>query len=308
MMRRSLIAWCVVLGLIAASCGGDDADSPSSTAAPAVEAGTFPADAFAIRANLDLAVGTGRLLVGVAQPDGTRLGSPDDPVVLEVRPVDDLSAPVQRLEAGFVWIVPDVVGLYRGVFEFDRPGTWQVVVIPEEGSPLEPAPFSVLDPSCRLEDAADRGIPVCALQVGDPAPLVGSPTLEDAPIEELTTDPAPDERLYRLSLEEALTNGRRTVVVFATPAFCQTAACGPLLDTVKTVVGQYPDTDFVHVEVYTGFREPDFDPTDPERLAPAVDAFRLVSEPWVFVVDERGTITARFEGAMDVEELLPHLR
>jgi hypothetical protein len=273
-----------------------------------VEAGTFPADAFAIRANIDLAVGTGRLLVGVAQPDGTRLGSPDEPVVLEVRPVDDLSAPVQRVEAGWVWIVPDVVGLYRGTFDFDRSGTWQVVVVPEEGSPLEPAPFSVLDPGCRLEDAAERGIPTCALQVGDPAPPVASPTIGDLPIEQLTTDPQPDERLYRLSLDEALTNGRRTVVVFATPAFCQTAACGPLLNTVKPVIDQYPETDFVHVEVYTGFREPDFDPTDPERLAPSVAAFRLVSEPWVFVMDEDGVITARFEGAMDEEELIAHLQ
>jgi hypothetical protein len=194
------------------------------------------------------------------------------------------------------------------VFEFDRAGSWQVVVVPEEGAPLEPALFSVLDPACRLARSDQApAVPPCALQVGDIAPAVASPTLSDAPIEELTTDPDPDERLYRMSLGDAVGSGRSTVVVFATPAFCQTAACGPLLDTVKTVIDDHPDTNFVHVEVYTGFREPDFDPADPARIAPAVTAFRLVTEPWVFVVDGDGRITARFEGVMDVAELEPYL-
>jgi len=35
----------------------------------------------------------------------------------------------------------------------------------------------------------------------------------------------------------------------------------------------------------------------------AVEAWRLVSEPWAFVVDSTGTIAARFEGAVDPDEL-----
>jgi hypothetical protein len=304
MLSRRLTPLVVLLAVIAAACGSSDpavTTTASSSAADAA-ATTFPEGAFAVRANRDITVGVERLLVGVRKADGGVLGSPSDVVEMEVRPSDVPDASPQRAEAGFVWIVPDAVGLYRATFEFDRPGVWEAVIIPESGPPLEPALFSVLDPSC-VTTTSDTGSPLCAVQVGEQAPVVASPTLTDHDIEEITTDPTPDERLYRLSLDVALTNGRPTVVVFATPAFCQTAACGPLVDIVETRVGAYPSVDFVHVEVYTGLQEADFDPADPSRLAPAIAAYRLVSEPWVYVVDADGIVTARFEGVMDASEM-----
>ena len=290
-MTRSnrLVVFLALLGLVAAACGD-------------AEPTTFPEGAFAIRANRDITVGSERLLIGVRQADGATLGSPDDVVEIEVRPSDDPSAEAQRATAGFSWIIPDVSGLYRATFDFDRPGVWEATVIPSSGPALEPALFSVLDASCATA-TTDQGGALCAVQVGEAAPIAASPTLEGNAVEEITTDPDPDERLYMLSLDDALTNGRPTVVVFATPAFCQTAACGPLVDIVQERIDSYPGIDFVHVEVFTGFRDPDFDPTDPDRLAPAVEAYRLVSEPWVYVVDASGIVTARFEGVMAAEEL-----
>jgi hypothetical protein len=280
----------LALGLVVAACGGD-------------EEPTFPEGAFAIRANIDIAEGAERLLVGIRASDGAVLGGPDTPVVLEVSPVDAPDAEQQSVAAEFSWIVPDATGLYRGTFEFDRAGVWQVVVVPESGPPLEPALFSVLEPSCADPDAAERGLPTCSVQVGEDAPIVASPTLDDNPIETITTDPDPDPRLYELSLDTAITNGRPTVVVFATPAFCQTAACGPLVDVVQEAIDDHPEADFVHVEVYTGFREEGFDPSDPDRLAPAIIEYRLVNEPWVYVVGPDGVVESRFEGVMDREEL-----
>lgn len=285
---RRLLAF-LAFALIAASCGGS-------------EEATFPDGAFAVRANRDITVGTERLLVGVRQADGGVLGTPDQVVEIEVQPTDDPSAAPQRVTAGFSWIVPDVTGLYRAVFEFDRPGVWQATVIPASGPPLEPAMFSVLDPACATNTTAE-GVPLCAVQVGEQAPAIASPTLATNAIEDITTDPSPDERLYQLSLDEALANGRPTVVVFATPAFCTTAACGPLVDIVQGLIDDYPGVDFVHVEVFTGFRDPGFDPSDPARLAPSVAGYRLLSEPWVYVVDAAGIVSAKFEGVMDGEEL-----
>jgi hypothetical protein len=40
------------------------------------------------------------------------------------------------------------------------------------------------------------------------------------------------------------------VLVFATPAFCQSAICGPMLDTVKKVAADYPTLTFINVEPY----------------------------------------------------------
>ncbi len=280
LMYRRLFAVSVLLGLVALSCGGADT--------------TFPDDAFAIRANSDLGMGPDRLLVGIAAADGTRLGSPDDEILLEVAPVDAPAA-AQRAAGIWTWIVQDVTGLYRAEFDFDRPGTWTVTVLPETGPPLASVPFLV---------AEDPFSPA----IGDIAPVVATPTLDDLPLERLTTDPTPDASFYELSLDAALGNGRPTVVVFSTPAYCVTAACGPMLDAVQEAAPSYPQADFVHVEVYTRFWEDGFEPT-PAFVAPSAgpEGFNLVSEPWVFVVGADGRVLARFEGVMDPVELGVHL-
>lgn len=300
---KPLLVFLVALAALAAACGGDDATT--TTAAVSGPTGPFPDDAIAIRASADISVGPERLLVAVAQPDGTRLGSPNQPVMLEVTTYDE-PGPTQRVEGIFTWVVPGGSGVYRGAVDFDHPGNWQVTVIPAEGDPLEPVPFTVLDPACREEDAAAKGLPQCAVRVGEVAPQLATPTIDDLPLVELTSDYDPVEDLYRLSLDEALSNGRRTVVVFSTPAYCQTAACGPLLEGIKSVRGDYPDVDFVHIEVYTGLTEAGFQP-DADHIAPAVVAYDLVSEPWVFVMDESGVVIARFEGVMNADELRPYL-
>jgi hypothetical protein len=62
------------------------------------------------------------------------------------------------------------------------------------------------------------------------------------------------------------------------------------------------------VEIYAGFNKPDFVP-DGDHLAPAVTiaGWNLPSEPWVFVIDEAGVISHRFEGVMDPAELVAAL-
>lgn len=279
-MRNRLIRLLLTiagLGILASACGGGVEPS-------------FPEDSFGIVANRDIGTGTSRVLVGVLQPDGSRLGSPDIGVDLIASPSDDTSA-TQSVPGVFVWIIEDVVGLYRAEFDFDRPGTWVVTVQPENGEALEPAALNVL-------------VETVSPNIGDLAPVVDTPTLADFPYAELTTDPSPDPRFYEISLPDAVASGNPTVLVFSTPAYCQTAACGPLLDLVKGAAGDYPDVNFVHVEVYTGLTDPDFRP-DPAHLAPAagLEGWSLPSEPWVFVIDQNGIVTARFEGVMDADEL-----
>ena len=122
---------------------------------------------------------------------------------------------------------------------------------------------------------------------GDVAPLITTPTRSETPIEDLTTDGNPMSSLYEMSLDEAFTNGRQSVVIFATPAYCTSAACGPLLQQTKDAAAMFDDVNFIHVEVYSGFNEAGFQP-DVAHLVPAVEAFKLPSEPWIFVVDQDG--------------------
>jgi hypothetical protein len=73
-----------------------------------------------------------------------------------------------------------------------------------------------------------------------------------------------------------------------------------MLDQVKALQASYPDVEFIHVEVYDNLEETDFEELN---TVPAVEAWGLPSEPWVFVVDGDGTVSAAFEGAVSDEEL-----
>lgn len=257
------------------SCGGGaDTGSP----------GPFPEGAFAFTASSTIAVGTERLLVAVSNPDGSRLAAPTIPVTIQVW-AEGAEDAAQILPGEFVWAIPDVSGLYKATFQFDRAGLWVVRVTPDGGGPLEDFVIQV------SPETSTPG-------VGDPAPLSETPVVADHPIAEISTDPDPDLAFYQLSIRDAVTSGRPTVVVFATPKFCQTAICGPTLDRVKEIAGQYPEVNFVHVEVYTNL-------DDPANLvvAPAVTEWGLPSEPWVFVIDAAGVVTARFEGVVTPGEI-----
>ena len=282
-MSRRVAGLLALVVVALAACGGR-------------AAGPFPDDAVLVAANADLAVGPSRLLLGVATPDGRRLGGPDVPVDVVVVPPGDSDAR-QRVEATFLPIVPDVVGIYRALVDFDLPGIWTVELLPRSGG----------SPLTTVVEVKERPFTV---PVGAPAPATPTATIDDRPLEALTTDPEPDPRLYERSLAEAVGNGRPTVVVFATPAFCTTAACGPMLRQVKAEIDDHPDVDFVHVEVYEGFDEPGFVP-DAGHLAPAVVDWGLPSEPWVFVVAADGTVAARLEGTLgpgELAEILDRIR
>ena len=43
----------------------------------------------------------------------------------------------------------------------------------------------------------------------------------------ITSAEVPDPDLYRMTVAEALDSGLPSIISFATPAFCQTATCGP---------------------------------------------------------------------------------
>ncbi len=293
--RLGAVTALLVIAVAVTGCSSSDAtESPGNTAkveSPEFAAASaFPVESFAVVANADIGTGPTRILIGVVSKDGSRLGSPDHAVQVVAAPIDDPDDS-QRVPGEYTWIIEDAIGLYRAEFDFDRAGTWAITVTPESGDPLPPAPFTVLEETY-------------SPNVGETAPEAPTPTLRDHAIEDLTTDRDPDPRFYELTLAEAFDSGRPTVLVFSTPAYCMTATCGPLLDTVKAQANGYPEVNFIHIEVYTGFNEPGFAPV-PENLTPAAGAeyWNLPSEPWVFVIDEQGTVTARFEGLITASEL-----
>jgi hypothetical protein len=116
----------------------------------------------------------------------------------------------------------------------------------------------------------------------------------------ITSDPAPDPSLYSMTVNEARETGLPTVVVFATPAFCQSKICGPIVDEIKDVKKRWDGrANFIHVEVYSSF--------DPLEVSPIMAAWGLSTEPWVFVLDREGLVADRLEGNVTAAELEPVL-
>jgi hypothetical protein len=214
------------------------------------------------------------------------LASPERDVMVEVfRPEGD-SLGVHP--AVFVWLLPEVVGLYELEVDFPTSGPYNFVV-DADGLSSSSAFHSIV---------ADPSVP----QVGEMA--VSSQTRVAADFDELseiTSDPNPDPSLYQMTAAEAVSNGTPAVLVFATPAFCQSQACGPMLDQVKAIKGQFADVDFVHVEIYENLDARSLDELIPVR---ATQEWGLPSEPWVFVVDASGVVATVFEGVVSAEALL----
>lgn len=133
--------------------------------------------------------------------------------------------------------------------------------------------------------------------LGDPAPASQNRTLATEPdIHRLSSAAEPDPAFYQLTVAEALTTGKPTVVVFATPGFCQTELCVPVLDSAEAVHETANEqANFIHLEIYKGF--------NPLVHADEVEEWSLSSEPWIFVLDESGRVAARLGGPVSPEEL-----
>lgn len=265
-MRRLALSSCALLLL--AACSG--------TVQPFALVASSPGS---------LEAGEQRILLGLVDPESQEsLADPEVEATATFTGPDDteVEAPLE-----FLWAIPDQRGLYRATVEFPRPGSWSVTVNADGYAATEPTPFPVNE---------ETSMP----QVGDEAPAVATRTTADHELAQITTDPEPDPELYGMSLDEALANDRPTVVVFATPAFCSSQTCGPLLDEVKAMTEDHPDADFLHVEIYENLDAESFEDLVPVE---AVEEWSLPSEPWVFVTDPAGVVTDSFEGAMDPQEL-----
>jgi hypothetical protein len=135
--------------------------------------------------------------------------------------------------------------------------------------------------------------------VGARPPASQNRTLDSEPdINRLTSDfNTPDPALYQMTVAEAMRSGRPTVVAFTTPAFCATQICAPVLESVKQARQQVGDrVNFIHIEVYQEF--------EPLVLADEITVWGLTSEPWTFVLNSDGAVTARLGGPLAVSELM----
>jgi len=139
------------------------------------------------------------------------------------------------------------------------------------------------------------------------SPAVGSraypsrtPTLAGSggDLSRLTTRVPPDRALLRYSIADSLAARAPFVVTFATPRYCSSRTCGPVVDVVERARRRFGRTGirFIHVEIYEGNN-----PRKGENRW--VREWHLPSEPWTFLVGRDGRIKAKFESSISVAEL-----
>ena len=146
--------------------------------------------------------------------------------------------------------------------------------------------------------------------IGELPPRTPNKTLATvANVEDLSTDFTPDLDLYQMSVDQAVELGIPTVLVFATPAFCTSATCGPQVDAVSELKETHQGSaNFIHVELYDNPNEIQGDLSRAALVPHAADwGFTTIpdwfNESWVFVLDAKGNIHQRFEGFTTVDEM-----
>jgi hypothetical protein len=147
--------------------------------------------------------------------------------------------------------------------------------------------------------AGTSAVPVTAAElpaaVGSKATSVPTPVATTKlGLEEICTRKPPDP-MHHISLDDALTNGKPTVVSFATPLLCQTQTCGPVVDEQLLVFERYGQrkANFIHVEEFLPGKDLKPPPATAQHLSPAFKAWGFRDEPWVIVIDGEGVIRGR---------------
>jgi hypothetical protein len=249
-------------------------------------------------AGLTFETGVNRFAFGVFELDGAPVNdaevalyfakSPTTPVEgplpatvrsLETKPAYRAQGADAPGEPKAYYVVDDV--------RFDRAGPWLAIAV-------------VLGPdgpeSTRLPSPVVGKFPLVAA-IGQKAPAISTPTAESVgdDLEKIDTR-QPPSTMHERDFQDV--QGKKPVViVFATPAFCQSRVCGPVVDAAEQVKDEVGDgVEFIHMEIYE-----DNDPT--KGFRPQVRAFGLPTEPWVFLIGRDGRIEERLEGAFGVEEL-----
>lgn len=301
-IRRCALGAATALALLGAACTGTESGERTGGAAPPVMRTTTPVAGTIqpVLVNSELGLGPSRVAVAFLDGEGRVI---DD---LEVRA--SFSAPPSSGGASTdVVLEPLRIGehsshggsagsplltVYGATVDFPAPGNWSVLLrLIRGGAELQPirADLSIVE---------DLPYPT----VGEAIPPTRQTVLREVgQLSMIDTSPAPDELLHRLTVAEALELRRPLVIGFATPAFCETRMCGPVVEEVLRPLGErYGETiEVIHIE-----------PFDVQRAragelvpVPAMAEWGLKTEPWVFVVDSEGRVVARFEGPLTFAEV-----
>jgi hypothetical protein len=318
-VRRLLPALLCASALLVAACGDGDSESPGSAAsggtaferqvraAKDVSASDFPSPARqslrelgntvgAVQLGLatsEFAPGENRLAFGIIGNDNRFVYGKS--AVYVARAPDDVAEGPFPAPADALVIDPPfrsrnaasegdtIAAIYAATVDLDA-GRYAVLAVTK-------TPQGLVGGSAYIRVKRSSPIPA----VGERPPRIETETVASAggDVDSIETRVPPDD-MHEESFADVL--GKKPVILlFATPALCQTRVCGPVTDIAAQMQKEYGDrATFIHQEVYEdnkvqkGLREP-------------LRRFGLRTEPWLFAVGADGRVAARLEGSFGTE-------
>jgi hypothetical protein len=300
-VRATLLALAAFVA-VAAGCGSSSRQERGTHPAGTLDAllDRPGADVSAVAGTSDYSPGTVRLSFLVVARDGQALYRPHARVwlanALRARPFEEVTADLEPVGVPGVsrGDPADVTHLYVAHLRVPRAGRYWYVAEPAGGStPIQAVGNLDVKPVSDSPAVGSRAIPS------------RTPTLASVhgDTRQLTTRHPADRGLLRYSVADSLARHVPFVLVFATPEFCTSRTCGPVVDVVDSVRKRFDQRGirFIHVEIYArnnprnGFNR-------------WVKEWRLPTEPWVFLVGRDGRIKAKFEGSVSAAELAGAVR
>ena len=179
--------------------------------------------------------------------------------------------------------------VYVADIDFPKAGKYQVFALAKlDGRVVLSSPFE-----------AQVGLPNGPPKVGEAAPKVHTPTLDSVAGDAARISTRSPAATGLLTTDLFDVYGKKPVaLLFATPALCQSRVCGPVVDVLEEA--RATDTNgkaaYITNEIYTENRVD-------RGLRPQPAAYRLPTEPWLFVLDAQGKVVERIEGAFSVAEV-----
>ncbi len=275
-------------GGIALSCSPARRGAAGSAVQPSSAAAFDPVRLVAPEAELSLSVVSGSfeqltgshpLAFGVyRQTEDGAQPLPDADLRLYVVP--EGGTPSEPIATTFQEVPGNPLGAYVADVTLQQPGVTSFVAVTADGGQAGVDTLQVVRPEKSTLPAP-----------GTEAIVVPTPTLRRPLGYETICTREPKCGMHEVSLDQALRQERSVALMFATPAYCQTAICGPVVDVLEQVRTSRGGDEraFIHVEIYTD---------EGQNVGKPVEQWQLPSEPWLFAIDRSGMIQARADGPL----------
>jgi hypothetical protein len=305
-MTRRIVA--LALALVAAGTAGCDSQTPNSgldttfgaqmastwhyVGAPQrVQIGIFANDSEGLRPVTEGTVDLAFSFLGEGEP----VPGPTATATFVPVPGSDASGdtPTVSSGAGGVYEAEDV--------SFDRPGLWRATVTVEiDGVARELTSDFSVDAESQIPAP---GMPALATET-----LTNDSNVRPGAIDSMADagGEVPDPELHEITIADAIAQGRPALVLFGTPAYCESRFCGPEVAELQRLAADHPDRAvYIHVEIWKDFN------ASPQVINEGAAAWLLrgtpespeMTEPWLYLIGADGTIADRWGPLFDAGEV-----